>query len=299
LEKFGKMEVTEQLQLALLEPGQDQAWLEVNWLHGASVSASQRAGLIDWLVEVSNYLNLSDITLHLAVCLFDRTLANTELDEKQLQLTAITCLLLASKVEEDFVPAPSLLLPLLGGSQEEKELTDSAMKMKMGEMARTERMILKALNFHLRTSTAATFLHYFTQLLPQEARRVGRLAKAILDLSLLSPWYGQVRPSHLAAAVLTLANCLLQVPLALPLNLAASLLQVPTLLSKDLHLCKVLPSCTTLLFRLITLLEAKEDMPGVLRKHKKVLGKLSLLSVARLGRELEGKHEIGIFRRDG
>ena len=26
------------------------------------------------------------------------------------------------------------------------------------------------------------------QLLPQEARRVGRLAKAILDLSLLSPW---------------------------------------------------------------------------------------------------------------
>jgi len=291
------MEVTEQLQLALLEPGQDQAWLEVNWLHGASVSASQRAGLIDWLVEVSNYLNLSDITLHLSVCLFDRTLANAELDEKQLQLTALTCLLLASKVEEDFVPAPSLLLPLLGGSQEEE--TDSAMKMRMGEMARTERMILKTLNFHLRTSTAATFLHYFTQLLPQEARRVGRLAKAILDLSLLSPWYGQVRPSHLAAAVLTLANCLLQVPLALPLNLAASLLQVPTLLSKDLHLCKVLPSCTTLLFRLITLLEAKEDMPGVLRKHNKVLGKLSLHSVARLGRELEGKQEIGIIRREG
>jgi len=291
------MEVTEQLQLALLEPGQDQAWLEVNWLHGACISASQRAGLIDWLVEVSNYLNLSDITLHLAVCLFDRTLANAELDEKQLQLTAITCLHLASKVEEDFVPAPSLLLPLLGGSQQER--TEELMKAKMVEMARTERMILKALNFHLRASTAATFLHYFTQLLPQEARRVGRLAKAILDLSLLSPWYGQVRPSHLAAAVLTLANCLLQVPLALPLNLAASLLQVPTLLSKDLHLCKVLPSCTTLLFRLITLLEAKEDMPGVLRKHNKVLGRLSPLSVARLGRELEGKQDIAIYRREG
>ena len=112
---------------------------------------------------MSNYLNLSDITLHLSVCLFDRTLANAELDEKQLQLTALTCLLLASKVEEDFVPAPSLLLPLMGGSQEEKEETDPAMKMRMGEMARTERMILKTLNFHLRTSTAATFLHYFTQ----------------------------------------------------------------------------------------------------------------------------------------
>ena len=63
-------------------------------------------------------------------------------------------------MEEDFVPAPSLLLPLLGGSSEE---TDSSMKMRMGEMARTERLILKTLNFHLRTSTAATFLHYFTQ----------------------------------------------------------------------------------------------------------------------------------------
>ena len=65
------------------------------------------------------------------------------------------------QVEEDFVPAPSLLLPLLGGSQEER--TEELMKAKMVEMARTERMILKALNFHLRASTAATFLHYFTQ----------------------------------------------------------------------------------------------------------------------------------------
>ena len=26
--------------------------MDVNWLHGASVTASQRAGLVDWLVEV-------------------------------------------------------------------------------------------------------------------------------------------------------------------------------------------------------------------------------------------------------
>ena len=144
--------------------------------------------------KVSSYLNLSDITLHLAVCLFDRTLAVAELDEKQLQMTAITCLHIASKVmvitvtdfvceqifanisaffiqvEEDFVPAPSLLLPLLGGSEVETELEngrterkEEALKTRMVEMARTERMILKALNFHLRASTAATFLHYFTQ----------------------------------------------------------------------------------------------------------------------------------------
>jgi len=332
------MEVSEQLQLALLVPGQDQAWLEVNWLHGASVTASQRAGLVDWLVEVSSYLNLSDITLFLAVSLFDRTLAVVEVEEEQLQITAITCLHLAAKVEEDFVPAPSLLLPLLGGQQAaggeaggevrgeaggeaggqaggqeaggepgeeaggepggEEAVGEGETDVREMEMAKTERMILKAVDFHLRTCTAATFLHYFNQLLPEETRRVGRLAKAILDLSLLSPWHGQVQPSHLAAAVLSLANCLLEVPLALPINLAASLLQVPTLLSKDLHLCKVLPSCNTLLFRLITLLEAKEEMPGVLRKHKKVLSKLSLETLARLGQKLEVRQDFGVFERE-
>ena len=53
------------------------------------------------------------------------------------------------------------MLPLLGGSKEKE--TDAEIKARMVEMARTERMILKALNFHLRASTAATFLHYFTQ----------------------------------------------------------------------------------------------------------------------------------------
>ena len=48
--------------------------------------------------QVSSYLNLSDITLHLAVSLFDRTLAVVEVEEEQLQITAITCLHLAAKV---------------------------------------------------------------------------------------------------------------------------------------------------------------------------------------------------------
>ena len=47
---------------------------------------------------MSSYLNLSDITLHLAVSLFDRTLAVVEVEEEQLQITAITCLHLAAKV---------------------------------------------------------------------------------------------------------------------------------------------------------------------------------------------------------
>ena len=67
------------------------------------------------------------------------------------------------------------MLPLLGGSKEKE--TDAEIKARMVEMARTERMILKALNFHLRASTAATFLHYFTQVrvlraLKGEVRRI-------------------------------------------------------------------------------------------------------------------------------
>ena len=51
-----------------------------------------------YVFQVSSYLNLSDITLFLAVSLFDRTLAVVEAEEEQLQITAITCLHLAAKV---------------------------------------------------------------------------------------------------------------------------------------------------------------------------------------------------------
>ena len=51
-----------------------------------------------YVSQVSSYLNLSDITLFLAVSLFDRTLAVVEVEEEQLQITAITCLHLAAKV---------------------------------------------------------------------------------------------------------------------------------------------------------------------------------------------------------
>lgn len=284
------MDVTEQLELALVVPGQDKAWLEPNWLHGASVSAGKRAGLADWLVEVAAYLQLADVTLHLAVSHLDLLLSAVELEEPELQLAALACLGLAAKVEEDFVPGPALLLSLTSPVATKPAL------------AQAERTVLAALQFRLRRTTAASFLHYYTQLLPREARPIGRLARAVLDLALLAPWHGQVRPSHLAAAVLTLANCLLQVPtlqgLDLPLSLAASLLQVPALLSRDLHLCRVLPSCTTLLYRLLALLEARHQMPGVEAKHSKVLGRLPPGSLARVRAELEDLLE-GQSRRDG
>ena len=80
-------------------------------------------------------------------------------------------------MEEDFVPAPSLLLPLLGGQQEAggepggeageeaggEAVGEGETDVREMEMAKTERMILKAVDFHLRTCTAATFLHYFNQ----------------------------------------------------------------------------------------------------------------------------------------
>jgi len=269
------MEVAEQLEMALRVPGEDQEWLQANWLAGASVTASVRAGLVDWLVEVSTYLGLSDITLYLAVSQMDLVLSRVEVEE--LQLLGLACIGLAAKVEEDYVPSPELLLPLAGGLYIK------------GDLARMERHVLSSLQFRLRRTTAATFLHYFTQLLPKEAKSVGRLARAILDLSLLAPWHGQVRPSHLAGAVLTLANCILQVKvkLDLPLSLAATLLQVPFLLSKDLYLSKVIvPPCTSLLDRLLTLLQKREQMQGVDNKHAKVLCKLKPDSVDRVEEEM-------------
>ena len=203
--------------------------------------------------KVSNYLNLSDIPLHLAVCLFDRTLANTELDEKQLQLTAITCLLLASKVllmtamemttlsimrmvmneprsmfaSKDlcFFSGGGRLctcpLPLAafagrlprgegvdrlgdededGGDGEDGEDDPQGSQLSpqdlhcshLSSLLHTGKNVCVLKKLRKKAKSGLVIGQVLTipssQLLPQEARRVGRLAKAILDLSLLSPW---------------------------------------------------------------------------------------------------------------
>jgi cyclin A len=156
-----------------------------------------RSSVLDWLIQVQQYLNLSDVTLHLAVANFDEVISRVDFDKDEVQLLGLACLQLAAKVEEDCPPAPALLLPLAGGVYSKQDL------------ARVELEVLRALDWRLRKTTSAVFLHYYSEILGKGKRVIFKLARAVLDLCLTETWYGTVQPSHLASTALLAASYLL------------------------------------------------------------------------------------------
>jgi len=159
-------------------------------MEGASISAETRAGIIDWLFQVQQYLGLTDPCVHAAVANFDRALAAVHWEHDEVQLLALAALQLAAKVEEDTPPAPSLLLPLAGGVYTAADL------------ARVELEVLGALDWRLRNTTAAVFLQFYADIAGKGRKPVFRLARALLDLCLAQDWYGCTQPSYLASCCL-------------------------------------------------------------------------------------------------
>jgi len=191
------MDPKEHLALAKAIPGEDKSWLATGWLRGSAICPDLRSSVLDWLIQVQQYLNLSDVTLHLAVANFDEVISRVDFDKDEVQLLGLACLQLAAKVEEDCPPAPALLLPLTGGVYSKQDL------------ARVELEVLRALDWRLRKTTSAVFLHYYTEILGKGKKVIFKLARAILDLCLTETWYGTVQPSHLASTALLAASYLL------------------------------------------------------------------------------------------
>ena len=133
--------------------------------------------VVDWLVQIQHYLSLSDVTLHLAVANFDRVIDNIDFEQDEVQLLGLACLQLAAKVEEDCAPSQSLLLPLTGGVYSKEDL------------ARMEVEVLRALDWRLRKTTSAVFLHYYSEISGKGWKVIFKLAKAVLDLCLTQVSY--------------------------------------------------------------------------------------------------------------
>ena len=77
--------------------------------------------MVDWLVQVQQYLSLSITALPLAAAIFDPVISLLAWDTDEIQLLGLACLQLAAKVEEDCAPAPSLLFPPTGGVYSKQE----------------------------------------------------------------------------------------------------------------------------------------------------------------------------------
>uniref|UniRef100_A0A4X2LQS8 Cyclin-like domain-containing protein n=1 Tax=Vombatus ursinus TaxID=29139 RepID=A0A4X2LQS8_VOMUR len=102
-----------------------------------AVTAEMRALVVDWLVQVHEYLGLAGDTLYLAVHLLDSYLRVAPVRLRHLQLLGVACLFVACKVEESTRPEPASLCLLGAGS------------FSPAQLLRAERRLLRRLNFQL------------------------------------------------------------------------------------------------------------------------------------------------------
>ncbi|XP_058051346.1 cyclin-P [Ahaetulla prasina] len=158
-----------------------------------SVTVEMRALLVDWLVQVHDYLNLADETLHLAVHLMNCYMRAGRVRITHLQLLSATCLFLACKLEEHTCPEPAQLCFMMENSCSRKDLLQM------------ERKILARLRFELHYANP---IHLF-RLLAEVAHctlEVQFLALYFLEASLMEVDCLRFEPAQLSFASLSLAH---------------------------------------------------------------------------------------------
>jgi G1/S-specific cyclin-E1 len=112
-----------------------------------------RAILLDWLIEVCEVYKLHRETYYLTVDYLDRYLtANQNISKNQLQLIGITCLFIASKVEEIYPPK----------LHEFAYVTDSACSEE--DILTQEILILQSLNWSITPVTVMGWVSIYMQL---------------------------------------------------------------------------------------------------------------------------------------
>ena len=147
-------------------------------------------------------------TLYLAVSLADRYLVYIAVGEAQappsLVTLAVTCILMAAKLEEPIAPSFARMINLL--AEQQQTVLDKT------ELIDLEEAIVKMLDFSLRHVSSIHFLERFTRLfgIDQErndkrARQVANLARDYCKCMQREALFLDFRPSQNAAASLLLA----------------------------------------------------------------------------------------------
>lgn len=180
------------------------------------LTPQMRSVLVDWLHEVSDEMQLVTETTHKAVRYFDSFMARCRdrIPRQELQLIGVSCLFIATKFEE-------VLAPVVGDMCYVTADTYTA-----EQVIAAEAQILCRLQFDTNVVTAYSTLEYLCEIathgnLPHEVLpgavsstrlfdwgRLVRLARALVDFSLLDARLTNARPTLLACgAVVAAMHC--------------------------------------------------------------------------------------------
>ncbi|XP_018422733.1 PREDICTED: G1/S-specific cyclin-E2 [Nanorana parkeri] len=150
----------------------------------SALTPDMRSILLDWLIEVSEVYSLHRETFYLAQDYFDRfMLTQTSINKGMLQLIGVTCLFIASKIEEIYPPKLHEFAYVTDGACSEEDIVQ------------IELIILKALKWELSPMTAVGWLNLYLQvsslqdcpklLLPQYSQEQFIQIVQLLDLCIL------------------------------------------------------------------------------------------------------------------
>lgn len=175
-----------------------------------------REVMVNFIRSLGEYEGLRRTTIHLAIYMLDAFMDNHNISDNRLNLVALTCVLLAAKIEENEPSVPSL--------SKLNELVQN--QYPIADFSVLEVLLLKFFNWNLIIPTAATFVEfwllYIVQasdfadstcelLFHQHRTRAIELALEFLDITLTDIKMTNHRPSLLSAAIVASARSCLPV----------------------------------------------------------------------------------------
>lgn len=175
-----------------------------------------REVMVNFIRSVGEYEKLRRTTIHLAIYMLDAFMDNHNISDNRLNLVALTCILLAAKIEENEPSVPSL--------SKLNQLVQN--QYPVADFTVLEVLLLKFFNWNLIIPTAATFVEFWllyivqardfevsTGELPfyERRSRVVEVALEFLDITLTDIKMTNIRPSMLAAACVACARTCLPV----------------------------------------------------------------------------------------
>lgn len=157
-----------------------------------NLSASMRAILVDWLVEVHMKFRCVPETLHLAINIIDRYLTVVEIPRQSLQLVGVTAFLLAAKYEEIYPPELHDIVVITDRAYTKQDVLEM------------EADMLNELSFNLTVPTGYPFLQRFL-FITHATKTMANAANYYMERMLQEHDSLQFRPSVIAAAAVCLA----------------------------------------------------------------------------------------------
>ncbi|XP_063680931.1 G2/mitotic-specific cyclin-B-like [Bolinopsis microptera] len=157
------------------------------------ITDRMRGILVDWLIQVHLKFKLLQETLYLTVAILDRYLSVTDIKRDKLQLTGVTCMLIASKFEEIYAPEVNDFVYITDNAYTFQNILDMEIN------------VLNTLEFDLNHPLPLHFLRRNSKAGNADGK-VHTLGKYLTEICLTHMSMLKFKPSELAAGAFLVAQ---------------------------------------------------------------------------------------------